>query len=175
VTITFSKEEDGMKALRITATALFIFSLAAAGFAAPAPANPAWERLKSLVGEWDGTEAGKPFHVSYKLVSSGTALMETMNGPDAMEMVTVYHPDGESILMTHYCSMGNQPRMRAKALESGKLVFRYVDAANVKSPNDPRMSGLVLTFTDADHLGADWTHKMGSKEEVGHFAYTRKK
>ena len=164
-----------MKALRITAGALFVFSLATAGLAAPAAANPAWHKLKSIVGEWDGTEDGKPFHVSFKLVSSGTALMETLNGPDAMEMVTVYHPDGASILMTHYCSMGNQPRMRAKGLDKDKLAFAYVDAANVTSPDDPRMSGLVLTFTDADHLGADWTHKTGAKEQVGHFTYTRKK
>lgn len=164
-----------MKALRITASPLVAFVLAAATLAAPPPANPAWEKLKTLAGEWDGTENGKAFHVSFKLVSSGTALMETLNGPDAMEMVTLFHPDGDSILLTHYCSMGNQPRMRAKNLDNGKLAFRYVDAANVKSPDDPRMSGLVLTFTDADHLGADWTHKMGAKEQVGHFAYNRQK
>jgi hypothetical protein len=164
-----------MKVFRITASALFVLSLAAAGLAAPPPANPAWEKLKSLVGEWEGTEDGKPFHVSYKLVSSGTALMETLDGPDAMQMVTMYHPDGDSILMTHYCSMGNQPRMRAKGLSNGKLAFAYVDAANVKTASEPRMSGLVLTFPDADHLGEDWTHKTASKEETGHFTYTRKK
>jgi hypothetical protein len=164
-----------MKTLRFLIVALATLGLTAPLSAADSKSNAAWEKLKTLAGEWDGTEDGKPFHVSYKVVSNGTALMETMNGPDAMEMVTVYHPDGASILMTHYCSMGNEPRMRAKSLTNGKLVFRYVDAANVKSPEDPRMSGLVLTFTDADHLGADWTHKMGAKEEVGHFAYTRKK
>ena len=164
-----------MKALRITATVSLAFALTASALAASPAGNPAWERLKSLVGEWDGNEGGKPFHVSYKLVSNGTALIETLNGPDAIEMVTVYHPDGYNILMTHYCSMGNQPRMRAKGLTDGKLAFAYVDAANVKSPEDPRMSGLVLTFTDADHLGADWEHNAGGKKDTGHFAYTRKK
>jgi hypothetical protein len=154
---------------------LVILVLAAPLSATDSKPNAAWEKLKTLAGEWDGTEDGKPFHVSYKVVSNGTALMETMNGPDAMEMVTVYHPDGASVLMTHYCSMGNEPRMRAKTLANGKLIFRYVDAAHLKSAADPRMSGLVLTFTDADHLDADWTHKMGAKEQVGHFAYVRKK
>jgi hypothetical protein len=163
-----------MKTPRLLIVALATLGLTAPLSAADSKPNAAWEKLKTLAGEWDGTEDGKPFHVSYKVVSNGTALMETMNGPDAMEMVTVYHPDGASVLMTHYCSMGNEPRMRAKGLADGKLVFRYVDAANVK-PGDPRMSRLVLTFTDADHLGADWTHKSGAKEAVGHFAYTRKK
>ena len=154
---------------------VLVLSLAAAIAAAGAGANPAWDKLKSLVGNWEGVEDGKTFTLGYKLVSSGTALMETLNGPDAMEMVTVYHPDGNGILMTHYCSMGNQPRMRATGLSDGKLVFRYLDAANLSSPEAPHMSGLVLTFTDADHLGADWSHRMGAKEDVGHFAFTRTK
>jgi len=164
-----------MKTLRILIVVLAVLGLTAPSSADEAKSSPSWEKLKSLVGDWDGTENGKPFHVSYKLVSSGTAFMETITGPDAMEMITVYHPDGATILMTHYCSMGNQPRMRAKGLANGKLAFHYVDAANVKGADDPRMSGLTLTFTDADHLGADWTHKMGAKEEIGHFAYVRKK
>jgi hypothetical protein len=152
-----------------------ILGLAATIASADAIANPAWDKLKSLVGNWEGVENGQTFQLSYKLVSSGTALMETLNGPDSMEMVTVYHPDGNGILMTHYCSMGNEPRMRASGLSDGRLVFRYLDAANLSSPDAPHMSGLVLTFTDADHLGADWSHKVGGKEEVGRFVFTRKR
>jgi hypothetical protein len=168
-------KEETMKTLRFQIAACLALCLAAPLCAAETASNPGWEKLKTLVGEWDGTEDGKPFHVSYRLVSSGTALMETMTGSDAMEMITVYHPDGGSILMTHYCSMGNQPRMRATKLAGNKLTFHYLDAANVKGADDPRMSGLTLTFTDVDHLGADWTHRMGAREDVGHFAYTRKK
>jgi hypothetical protein len=164
-----------MKTLRFSIAACLVLSLVAPLLAADTTPNPAWEKLKTVVGEWDGTENGKPFHVSYKLVSNGTALMETLEGSDAMQMITMYTLDGGTVLMTHYCSMGNQPRMRATQLENNKLVFRYLDAANVKGADDPRMSGLTLIFNDADHLDADWTHRMGAKEEVGHFAYARKK
>ena len=164
-----------MKTLRFPIAALLALALAAPIAADEPNANAGWEKLKSLAGEWDGTEDGKPFHVSYKLVSNGTALMETMDGPDAVQMITIYTWDKGSILLTHYCSMGNQPRMRAKGLENGKLVFTYVDAANLASLGAPRMSGLVLTFTDADHLGADWAHAGAGKSQVGHFVYTRKK
>ncbi len=161
-----------MKTSRILGIALLV--LCPALSIAEDASNPAWEKLKSLAGNWEGVANGKT-QVSYKLVSNGTALMETITGPDASEMVTVYHPDGKNILMTHYCSMGNQPRMRASTLSDGKLAFQYVDAANLSSPDAPHMSGLVLTFTDADHFGADWSYKTGAKEEVGHFAYARKK
>jgi len=163
-----------MKALRTAISALFGLSLAAAVLAAEPPANPAWEKVKSLVGEWEGTAEGKTTHVSYKAVSNGTAVMETMEGPGE-QMVTLYHPDGASLLMTHYCSMGNQPRMRSKGLEKGKLDFAYVDATNLGSAEQMRMTHLVMSFPDPDHLVEEWTGKEGAKEHVGRFTLTRKK
>ena len=29
------------------------------------------------------------------------------------EMITMYHPDGDGLALTHYCMLGNQPRMKA--------------------------------------------------------------
>ncbi len=72
------------------------------------PAASSWDRMKSLVGTWQGTFEGKPARVTYALVSDGTALMETLESHDSSQMVTVYHPDGSTLLMTHYCSIGNQ-------------------------------------------------------------------
>lgn len=65
--------------------------------------------------------------------------------------------------------------MRSKGLENGKLAFTYVDAANLKSKDEMRMTVLVLTFKDADHLHADWTHNAAGKEDVGRFEFARKK
>ena len=164
-----------MKAFRTGISALLGLGLVAAILTGDSPANPGWEKVKSLVGEWEGSSEGKPYHVSYKTVSNGTAVMETMEGPEAVEMVTLYHPDGATLLMTHYCSMGNQPRMRSKGLEQGKLTFAYVDATNIASPEQMRMSRLVMTFPDSDHLIEEWTAKAGGKEHVGKFNLTRKK
>ena len=164
-----------MKAFRTGVSALLGLGLVAAILTGDPPANPAWEKVKSLVGEWQGTSEGNPYRVSYKSVSNGTAIMETIEGPEAAQMVTLYHPDGTSLLMTHYCSMGNQPRMRSKGMEQGKLTFAYVDATNIASPEQMRMSRLVMTFPDSDHLIEEWTAKAGDKEHVGKFNLTRKK
>ena len=41
--------------------------------------SPAFERLKSLVGTWQGKdETGNPVIVSYRIVSDSSALMETL-------------------------------------------------------------------------------------------------
>jgi hypothetical protein len=163
-----------MRPERIALAALLALSL---GPPLPAaePGLPAWERLKSLVGNWHGTYEGKEARLSYALVSSGTALLETMDAPDSTQMVTLYHPDGGSLLMTHYCSVGNQPRMRAQAIENGKLAFAYVDASNLKAKDEHRMTRLVLTFEDADHLVQEWTSTEGTKEHTGRFEFTRQR
>ncbi|HEY6066111.1 MAG TPA: hypothetical protein VIY96_08130 [Thermoanaerobaculia bacterium] len=167
-----------MKSIRVLSilfTVLFVF--AAAVPAAPGT-NPAWEKMKSLVGEWDGTMIhggmAMPVKVSYALVSGGTSLMERMSGMGE-EMVTLYYPDGTRVLMTHYCSEGNQPRMKAAALAGDTLAFDFVDATGLASPEAEHMHRLVVKFQDADHFAEEWTHRKAGKEETGVFKYSRKK
>jgi hypothetical protein len=164
---------------RIGVVALASLFLASAAFAGPAT-NPAWEKMKSLVGEWEGTmdHGGQtmPVKVSYSLVSGGTSIMERLNSPDGHDMVTMYYPDGSRIMMTHYCSEGNQPRMRANTAGDVKsLSFDFVDATNLASPQAEHMRKLVVRFDDADHFTQEWTHRVAGKEETGIFKYTRKK
>ena len=170
-----------MNRIRFCVVTLAAFVLASAAFAGPAT-NPAWEKMKSLVGEWEGTmshgDQSMPVKASYSLVSSGTSLMERMSAPDGIhDMVTMYYPDGSRIMMTHYCSEGNQPRMRANAAAGDvkSLAFSYVDATNLPRPDAMHMHQLVVKFGDADHFTQEWTHRVAGKEETGIFKYTRKK
>lgn len=153
--------------------------LVAAGVSLPLPAadgaQVSWDKLTSLVGEWQGSYEGTPARVSYALVASGTALMETLEGEHDGQMITVYHRDGASLLMTHYCSMGNQSRMRSPGLQDGGFDFSYVDSTNVKSPDRRRMTRLVLSFSDPDRLVQEWSSREGTQEHVGRFEFTRKK
>jgi hypothetical protein len=150
--------------------------LLVAALPAAAGEGRSWEKLKSLVGDWEGTYEGQPARVSYALVSNGTTLMETLDTPGGSHMITMYHPDGDSLLMTHYCSVGNQPRMRSRGLgEDGRIDFRFVDVTNLGSKDDHRMTRLVLSFPDGDHLAQEWTSTTGNEEHVGRFAFTRRK
>ena len=161
--------------------ALFAFLLAAAPALADPATDPAWEKLKSLVGEWDGTVSHgaetMPVTISYTLVSSGTSLMERLTTPDGADMVTMYHPDGSRIMMTHYCAGGNQPRMRAQVPkgDGNRIAFSFVDATNLPDPKVEHMRSLVVRFDDADHFTQEWTHRKAGKDEKGVFKYTRKK
>ena len=145
--------------------------------AKPEP-NAGFEKMKPLVGNWQGkANDGKPVKISYALVSGGSALVETIQAESEPGMVTVYHPDGDRLMMTHYCSLNNQPRMRADTgpAENGKLVFNFVDATNMPSPDALHMHKLVVTFVDKDHFAQEWTWKGGEKEGTEVFRMERMK
>jgi len=154
-----------------------ILALAAAvPLAAETKTNPAWDRMKSLVGSWEGREGDHPVSVTYTLVSNGTSLMESLNGEHDMNMVTMYAPDGDAIVATHYCAMGNQPRMRAKAgADPSRIDFQFVDATNVNGADDEVMRRLVVTFKDANHFQQAWTSHANGTDKTSDFVYTRKR
>lgn len=77
---------------------------------------------------------------------------------------TVYHPDGGEVMLTHYCTMGNQPRMRTSGPASAnQLTFAYVDATNMRTPDDAHMHGVRFTFVDHDHFTQEWTMMKDGK------------
>jgi hypothetical protein len=166
-----------MRASRILRGVLLGACLAAPAAGGDAKVNAGWERMKSLVGRWEGTAEGSPVTVTYKLVSNGTSLMETMDMPGESEaMITMYHPDGGELLATHYCAAGNQPRMRLRSAgDPGMLDFALVDATNVSDSTGEVMQRLVVTFRDADHFQQTWTVKKDGKSHSSNFVYTRKK
>lgn len=147
--------------------------------AADAPASDAaWKRLLTLAGEWEGTEGGRTTTLTYTVVSGGHSLLESMKMPaPEPDMVTVYHRDGEALMATHYCSMGNQPRMRAAApIPAGNSIrFRFVDVTNLRKPGEGHIRHLTVTFVDAGHFTQEWTSFGEGKEQSAVFKWTRKK
>ena len=139
-------------------------------------ANPQFDQMKKLEGTWEGADKEHPCTVTYKVSSGGSALLETMSMGKG-DMLTVYHPDGEGMSMTHYCMLGNQPHMKAeKDAKTGTLRFVCDGGSNMKCATDPHMHSLVITFVDADHLKQDWTLYGGGKEQGVHsFNLVRKK
>jgi hypothetical protein len=131
-----------------------------------------FDRLKALEGQWEATTPEGKTRIIYQVISNGTALLETIVSEN---MVSVYHPDGNAILMTHYCAAGNQPRMRAQAVSSDSIAFQYVDAANLKSSSDGHMYRLVIKFKDANHVTQVWTWKEAGKETTSEFQLVRVK
>jgi hypothetical protein len=142
-----------------------------------APNSIEWQQLRSLVGQWQGTteEGGKkqPTTVEVRMTGGGSAIMHVIGKDTPYEMVTMFHPDGPTLLATHYCSAHNQPRMQlVPAPAPNQIAFRFKDGTNI-GPGDGHMVGLVITFIDADHHDETWAYEDKGKElppEVFHYS-----
>ncbi|HVT59322.1 MAG TPA: hypothetical protein VHR45_13080 [Thermoanaerobaculia bacterium] len=144
---------------------------------APASGSPATlAPLKALAGSWQAKGPdGKAVRATYEVQSGGSAVVEKleMGGP---AMITVYYADGKDLMLTHYCSMGNQPRMRTAGAPTGKEVdFAFVDATNLETPAADHMHGLKFTFTDANHFSQVWTMHRDGQEMPVTFSFERAK
>jgi len=121
-----------------------------------ADAAAAFARLKTLVGEWK-TENAKE-SLTYELVADGTALVEREAGAGRPTMLTLYHRDGNRLVLTHYCMAGNQPRMQAKPFDAGanELAFEFLDATNLSNAAAGHMHSTTIRFVDANHIDTEW-------------------
>ena len=134
--------------------------------------------LKFLVGEWKGVDSeGKPHMISYALSSGGTSLTETLTPPDSPPMTTMYYSDGEHLMLTHYCSLNNQPRMRTGKVKDGDktVTFSFVDATNLKNLTDVHMRQLSIEVKDHDHFTQSWILSKAGKDVPKVFAFERVK
>ncbi len=147
---------------------LFTAAPARAGEVAT-PAQRAFDRFRALEGTWTGQDLqGQTFLYRYELVAGGTAVQETMlvDGGEhgKHEMTTLYHLDGDHLVLTHYCVVGNQPRMRSVALADSEIRFELVDVTNLTSPTAGHMRRAEFNFSDPDHFESAWTWHENGKD-----------
>jgi hypothetical protein len=140
---------------------------------AASPAAAAFDALKKLAGNWcqadkDGQPTG-PVLTTFKLTAAGSVLHETLFPGTAHEMVTVYHLDGADLVCTHYCAIGNQPKLKLQPGRDPKtLVLKSVALGNGKSLDDMHMGHATITLVDDDHYRAEWTALKGGQPAPGH-------
>jgi hypothetical protein len=150
----------------------------------PKPSHPAFERLKKLEGRWSGPaswdQGGKKgnvdFNLTYRTTSGGKAVMETMFAGTPGEMVTMYFLEGDDLALVHYCSAGNQPKMKLDTpRDSNVLSFRCLGGTNM-TEKDSHMHWARLELVDVDHLKGSWNSmKDGKVEWVAEVELVRQK
>jgi len=137
------------------------------------------ERIKTLEGTWETTVEGKTQVASvFSVSSNGSAVREIMFPGTPHEMTNMYTMDGDSLLMTHYCAIGNQPRMRARAGADANVIrFETDGVSNLQAADEGYMGALTMTIVDQDHVKANWVHFKDGKSVEGDasFELTRKR
>jgi len=161
------------KSIRIAAV-IFV-ALAATCALAQSEAQKSFSQLKSLTGSWEGKSPdGKPLLVSYRETAGGSAIMSEIQGDHSM--ISMFNLDGPNkLLMTHYCAVGNEPRMQASVSPDGKTItFNFIDATNLASPDAGHMQQMILTLLDDNHHTEDWVFIDHGKEMKQFFDLRRK-
>lgn len=153
-------------------------ALSAAEQLAQNAANPAFEKMKTLIGSWEGVakEGGKdlPKTTRFQMIAGSTVLAGWLNEGTPHEMVTMFHMDGNDLMATHYCSAHNQPRMvLASGSDLDRLVFKFKDGTNIR-PDSGHMQQVTFIFDGANHHVEEWTYVQNGKEETTRFDFTRK-
>src|SRR5882724_980193 len=119
-------------------------------------------KLKTLAGWWAGTMDGKSRRgqVTMRVTSMGNTLMHEMKSGE--------RPDGNRLLMTHYCAAGNQPRMVGTVSPDGKTItFDFLNATNLQRSQEGHMQHVVFTLIDSDHHTELWEFAMADGKKMG--------
>jgi hypothetical protein len=117
------------------------------------------QKIKGLVGTWVGEmDMGKgpqPVKIVYRVTAAGSVVMETFNPGTPMEMVTMYHDEKGKLAMTHYCMLGNQPKMSLVKASDKKFALDLVKNSGIKE-EEPHMNALTIDFLAADRIKHTW-------------------
>lgn len=131
-------------------------------------ARSLFERIKSLEGQWRGksTKGWEDTH-TVKIIAAGSVVMVTsFEAHPGETMATMFHIDGDRLLVTHYCVAKNQPRLVATSYDAdaGVATFEYLDGTGLPSRDKGHMDKLVMNFGDSDHYRARWTWYQNGTE-----------
>ncbi|MBI2871468.1 MAG: hypothetical protein HYY14_07165 [Candidatus Omnitrophica bacterium] len=143
------------------------------------PSSAEFERLKGLVGEWEGTSVkdGKEekVKVRYELTSGGSVLLERFCVGTPSEMVSVYHDRAGRLEMTHYCMLGNQPRMVLNESSGTNWKFQLAADTDIDVAHEQHMHGLEISLADGGgQMNQSWNcYKEGAKDTDAVFSFTR--
>jgi len=161
-----------MKPIHLALLAGFVACLAACQSGAPRTFDEATRAellgtVKALEGRWEGKDPeGNLQAVEFRVSSGGSAVREIMFPGTPDEMTNMYHLDGDTLVLTHYCAAGNQPRMRAARIDAGRLEFQFESVTDRESADQVYMGRMTLVVEDQDHIREDWQALRG--DELDH-------
>ena len=143
-------------------------------------AEDAFNFFAQLDGQWNAktvtVQAGKSRDdgqendsvIAYETVANGSTVMGTYFKGQPMQMIDMIHQDGpDMVRLTHYCAVGNQPRMKfVKSEEPGVIQFAFDGGSNMDVNSDGHVHDAKVTILGKDkfevetHLWTGGKHAM---------------
>jgi len=138
--------------------------------APPTSGAAALEKLKALAGDWVEIEpkVGEKGAVAvmYRVTGAGSAVVSTLAPGTPHEMVSVWHRDGNDLVMTHYCAAQNQPRFRTRTVPANVIAMEFDGGTNLDSAKDVHIHAVKVELLGEDEIRETWIGwKDGKTEE----------
>jgi len=119
--------------------------------------------LKTTSGDWMSgsgqyehggvAPAGNRSVVSVKTKAAGSAVVHTYAQGTPGEMETVFHMDGDQLLLTHYCALQNAPVLKfVKSNVPGELKFEFLGGTNFDPKVDAHLHESTFVIKDKDTI-----------------------
>lgn len=127
----------------------------------PEQAEAVFSQLKELEGVWQ--RAGQPEHghrIEFRTTARDTVLIEKWTYLGQQHSLTIYHRDGDTLLATHYCPQGNQPRMELASGDAA-INFTFRDATDLDLETEQYQHDLSLKLSEDGQLIRSEIYKDG--------------
>lgn len=139
--------------------------------------NAAFEKMKSLVGEWEYKRPnGSRLLNIFRIFGNGSALLHLEQSEGRQDVITIFYAVGSELRGDHYCFMKNQPRFVAVSSEDPNIItFELREITNLSaSPEEAHMHSTTWRFIDTDHLTQEWhMFRNGQEVRVNRLEFTR--
>ncbi|MEZ0393284.1 MAG: hypothetical protein ACAH59_13780 [Pseudobdellovibrionaceae bacterium] len=135
-------------------------------------ASSSFDFLKALKGKWAIQFEGKPIPVemTYDEGSKNSIVTEQFG-----KELSVFYIDGDDLLMTHFCNIGNQPRLKLKPNTLSNLIeFETFDITNVKDESSPHVKKIIYKIIDNKNFDLEIVWKKGAILESEKYSLTKK-
>ena len=138
----------------------------------PRQGSREFERMKTLIGTWQGkTDMGQgpiDLTVQYRLLAGGTVLEERVFSGTPNEMITMYYDNGGKLALTHYCVLGNRPGMLLKSSDSKTIKFDLDKTCGINDTKETHMHALSISFDDPNTITTSCKAIIDGKEVPDH-------
>ncbi len=144
----------------------------------PYTGSAEFQKMKGLAGTWEGADPMSPdgkLKVIYEVTSNGSAVVERMGPGTPSEMVSVYHDEKGKLAMTHYCAIGNQPKLALQSASADKIKLAFAKNNGINPKKENHMHSLGITFLGPDQVKEEWTGYMNGEQKPAIFTLTRVK
>jgi hypothetical protein len=151
----------------------FLLFLMLAASAALESSETAFETFKGFEGKWAIRSGQKtlPIEMTYEIGSKGSIVTEQFG-----KELSVFYRDGRSLLMTHFCNVGNQPRLRlSENGRPGVFEFEMFDITNLQSADADHVERVVYRIIDDKTTDLEIVWKNRKSEESEKYTLTRLK